>query len=145
MKVHCKNGLSNSIVMQKGCTNGIIKSKLKENLNYDRNKHVGYKSGNSVTGIIAEPIGLRGVWGKTTKPLPAPQCNAPHIAICYQSRPMHTSSNPKYFSCKKKTPYQDLCVTRNSRFSPVALTKSHTDLSKTKLCKVLESDAVERS
>lgn len=38
--------------------------KLKENLNYDRNKHVGYKSGNSVTGSIAEPIGLRGVGEK---------------------------------------------------------------------------------
>lgn len=109
--------------------------------NYCWNNTCINESGNEVMGSIAEPIRFWDVW----KNYKAKAITFTAMLPLLQFPTKVCMHNQTLKSPPCKIPYQALCATRNLWFSPVTPTKSHTDLSKTKLCKVLESDAVERS
>lgn len=89
-------------------------------------------------GNIVKSIQLRDVWGsiKHYKPLPALRCYTDYTFL------------PK-FACTSalscKIPYSSSMCDEELTILSSDTNKSHTDLFQTKLCKVLESDAVERS
>lgn len=150
-----KNGLSNSRRTQIKAKTVVLLKKIKQNLQQqDTCRNV---SGNSVMGSIAEThrieVCVLGEGRKKEKRNPTQSkkpltCTATQCSSYYGFLPKYACiiKPPNSSLCKRKTNLIKLSVWQGTHDSlRWHRRQSHTDLLKTKLCKVLESDAVERS